>query len=215
LSFATFLCSMSGQSIDAEEWSVYLRASLAMLQLWSHSLNKTFFFIHSRSNAQRLCKAWIVEPKQWRCGCRIWRYGLQEAEARWSSYRPLGCSRTFKERGDSWAARWESDYEGEEEKTCCVCVSIHATATRQLDSGLFRHNASEQMEKCSRRSNVDQPKEYRAVCAGPIGGIPQVHVRPYRMTSKKQYEARVVEMQSQRYRLLQLVAAQNRHGTVG
>jgi hypothetical protein len=46
--------------------------------------------------------------------------------------------------------RWQSDYEGEEKKkTCWVCVSIHATATRQLESGRFRQNASEQMEKCS------------------------------------------------------------------
>lgn len=58
-------------------------------------------------------------------------------------------------------------------------------------------------------------KEHRVVCAGPIGEIPQVHVRPYRMTSKKQYEAGVVEMQSQRYSLLQLLAGPNCHGMVG
>jgi hypothetical protein len=50
-------------------------------------------------------------------------------------------------------------------KTCCVCNRTNATATRLLDSRLFRHNASEQMEKCIRRSNVDQPKKNIGPCA--------------------------------------------------
>jgi hypothetical protein len=61
-----------------------------------------------------------------------------------------------------------------EEEACCVCTSVHATATRLLDSRLFRHNASTQMEERIRRSNVDQPKKHRAVCAVSISGIPQV-----------------------------------------
>jgi len=32
-------------------------------------------------------------------------------------------------------------------ENACVCVAVYATATRQLDSSLFRHNASAQMEK--------------------------------------------------------------------
>jgi hypothetical protein len=35
----------------------------------------------------RFYRAGDAEPKQWRCGYRIWRYALQETVARRSSYR--------------------------------------------------------------------------------------------------------------------------------
>jgi hypothetical protein len=64
----------------------------------------------------RFYRAEDAEPKQWRCGYRIWRYALQETVARRSSYRRFLLLKTIQERNWCVAMRWQQLKKREEDE---------------------------------------------------------------------------------------------------
>jgi hypothetical protein len=123
--------------------------------------------------------------------------------------------------------RWQFDYEETRKKILLrlhFCTCNRNTAARPK---LFRDNASEQMEKCIQRSNVDQPRNLKPCVLGP-SVVATKPVEPSRLSTG---ETKAMELRAKRnmrretrevsvaaepasYKLLQLLADGSRHGTV-